>query len=516
MNRIMKISGRLPLFFLMAATWLIAIYKLDNNSLWLDEARTYEISSQKTWPSVVEAVIQKRPYPPLYFLATHEILKFVPNEFGLRLLSAICGTMGIAAIFLLGQLMVGTWPAFLGCLVLLQAPSFLFHLKDGNCYAMLLCFGAFSTYFLFKNLEQSKQVNFIWFSFFSMLTSLTHLFGAVYIGSLILAFVFVEFFYIFDFKKFISKNKTFLIYSSISLFLICFEIWFISTHSAKIKESYVWADACNFKLIFKQIKNSYGSFFSIFGLVLQILGVFYFVCFNKKAGIFISTILLVHLFIFAPILVVVYSILPRYIFILMPAFIVLTSGGFALIPSLCSLRGWKWKPLKTIIFLSWFIFISFTTIKFYSKIHYLEYQSSWRQIASMLQQANQKNDIIFICADYTQVVLDYYYHGDVQRIGISNKVQANELSQIIDRNIIGKQRVWLILSHAGTKNKSVFNYLFHFKKTTQTKKGIKISLGTRLILGNPNAGVSIFRIEKRIEGKRSSADINSQDTILTL
>ena len=99
--------------------WLVSIFHLSYESMWIDEAQTLTTSSQGIFQLV--QTIAKDVHPPIYFLWVHFWLNFVgsDNLFILRLSSAVPGIIAVALCYRL------TWEWFENRLAALGAASFL-------------------------------------------------------------------------------------------------------------------------------------------------------------------------------------------------------------------------------------------------------------------------------------------------------------------------------------------------------------------------------------------------------
>ena len=77
-------------------------------------------------------------------------------------------------------------------------------------------------------------------------------------------------------------------------------------------------------------------------------------------------------------------------------------------------------------------------------------KGQWREVADLVEQNSTRNDVIIFCKDVCQVPFDYYYQGDLAEFGIKSSVgDTGEIAVFVDDAVYGKDRLWLVLSHAG-------------------------------------------------------------------
>jgi hypothetical protein len=113
----------------------------------------------------------------------------------------------------------------------------------------------------------------------------------------------------------------------------------------------------------------------------------------------------------------------------------------------------KWLLYPVLIFIT--LLSSLGLYQYYKN----DVKEQWREVASFVEDNSKGNDVVIICAKYCQVPFDYYYRGNLPEFGIGNTVkETQELATFVDNAVQGKDRLWLILSHAG-KEAPIRDYL---------------------------------------------------------
>jgi mannosyltransferase len=104
------VGGRVALWVLGAVVVGGAVLRfatLDHQSLWYDEALTWQLILMPLG-DLIRAVVDTENTPPLFYAATHVSTKVAgTGEVGLRLVSALAGTLTIAVAFVAGRQLAG-------------------------------------------------------------------------------------------------------------------------------------------------------------------------------------------------------------------------------------------------------------------------------------------------------------------------------------------------------------------------------------------------------------------------
>jgi mannosyltransferase len=125
---------------LIALGFGLRLYRLDTQSFWYDEA--YSAGVAGATPGQVISNRFSDVHPPLYYLALHYWQDIDAGDFTVRLLSAMLGTAGIAAMYALGKTLfeenVGLAASALTCL----APYTVFYGQEARMYSLVLLLSA--------------------------------------------------------------------------------------------------------------------------------------------------------------------------------------------------------------------------------------------------------------------------------------------------------------------------------------------------------------------------------------
>ncbi len=164
----------MALVLVLALGSLLAATRRMGHSVWFDESQTHLIAGQPTYSAIAEMARQIRPYPPLYFVVVHHVLKWRPDEAGPRLASALFGALGIVAVFLLGRRISGERAGLLAACFYALTPGAFRYFVDGNPYTLLALASTLSTWMLFRAAASGRGRDWLWYTVFALLGLATH------------------------------------------------------------------------------------------------------------------------------------------------------------------------------------------------------------------------------------------------------------------------------------------------------------------------------------------------------
>lgn len=533
LHRIKRTSDWIAAFvliILVAVAFMIGINRLQDPSIWLDEARTAEIAQQKTYGDVVKKALALRPYPPLYFLIVHDFLTFRNDEFGLRLPSVLFGSLLMAAVFLLGRALYGNLIGLVSAVLTLSSFQFFFHLRDANCYTVLAFFTTMSTYLFWKAMNQPGKTNWFLYLLFALFSIQTHHVGMIFILSqLMIGLGFIAADQLGIGKKFspidptipaegnilsrwegqkseslfgFRRNRNFSV-AAIGILLFVFLWLLFYKHMGGVRVSAfsgfsiskLWA--CVFSAsTFRLIKTSYFAYTpSWYVLALQLMGLLTVLRFERRRGLF----LLWHILVPAAVIFISLSVTApvgasRYTFLLFPLLNILCAC--TLKAGNCVPRKLRLGPVFRYLILGAVLTVMFLHIRvplratpFVLRHPGIE---NWRRTAEILTTEGNKGDVAFICAGFTVNALNYYYHGPIHRIEVERgTADEAKLREAVIPHIRDKKRIWLILSHE-EKDEKITYFLDRLNLSFVRENGLRIQIQTARLAEQSLTGIRII------------------------
>jgi uncharacterized membrane protein len=156
MNVINWLKENKLLIIITAFATFLRIYKIDYQSVWLDEIFSLNQSNPKM--SLIEIYKYLRtydPHPPLYYFSLHFFFQiFGYTTFVMRLYSALFGVAGIIAIYYLGKELMNKKVGLIAALLLSVNYFQIYYSQEARMYSMLFFTTTLSFYFLIKFIKK--------------------------------------------------------------------------------------------------------------------------------------------------------------------------------------------------------------------------------------------------------------------------------------------------------------------------------------------------------------------------
>lgn len=187
-------------YILLAILFLATIlrfYRLDFQSLWLDEVLTMKDANPKlTLKEFYDGIMFWEFMPHLYYFITRILFEvFGFSTFVARAFSAIIGVFGIYAIYLLGKEIFNRKAGLIAAALLAVNIYHISYSQEIRPYGMLFLFSTLSFYRLIIFIKNSSVKNAIFYGIFTGLIVNSHFFGVLTILSqciILLYFLFIR------------------------------------------------------------------------------------------------------------------------------------------------------------------------------------------------------------------------------------------------------------------------------------------------------------------------------------
>lgn len=375
---------------------LLRFYNLGYNSLWLDEATTYNIAL-KSVPDIWQVTTEGEFNPPLFYWCEHVMLLFGNSEVVLRLIPALLGILTIPLIYLVGKEFMDRNVGIIAAAAFAFSPFLVFYSQEARAYSMMLFFVTFSMVFYFRALKNNDLINWVLFGILSALAFWSHFYALVIIGALIL-YALLEL--LPKVRSSVSAAKP-LAVSCIVFGIICLPLILVTIQLfAKRTASAPTFGIQGFGIIigtFAQISGSEVAMYLL--LLLFIAGIAQAFRMDKKKGIFLVTLTFLT-FVISYILSFIIPMQPRYLIFLAIVFFL----GIALSYQL--LFTWIKSPGVVYGFVTLLVVLSAPVLMEYYSGYAKE---DWKGFAGGLQQLTHKGDFVIVVPGYVSQPLDYYY-----------------------------------------------------------------------------------------------------------
>jgi mannosyltransferase len=172
--------------FIIVVGFLLRIYRIDDQSVWYDEAFSLTVS-RLPLAEMTDQLIRDFCQPPLHYYMLHvwfELFGF--GAFQARLLSAVFGTLAIVMIYLFARYLFDPKTAFLSAILLAVSQLAVMYSQEARPYALFLFLVLCSSYSFVRALQE-KNERFWWgFVAWAILMIYTHYYGVFVVLALFL------------------------------------------------------------------------------------------------------------------------------------------------------------------------------------------------------------------------------------------------------------------------------------------------------------------------------------------
>lgn len=189
-NKLRALVRSWPLFLsaLFLVALLIRIYRLDAQSLWLDELNTWWLVAKAPWSALLADMWRSESAYPLYHLLLKGWIALAGDSaWALRFPSALAGAVAVVAIALaakeLQDLTVSDktassmrYPLAAGVLLAI-APFALWYAQEVKTYGLILCTSALTIWLLLRALRCNNRASWLAFAAIALMSVFAHRFA---------------------------------------------------------------------------------------------------------------------------------------------------------------------------------------------------------------------------------------------------------------------------------------------------------------------------------------------------
>ena len=129
-------SAHLLLLAIVALGAFLRFYHIGGKGLWIDEAFSTWMGQQPVG-QMLSWLVRIDQHPPLYYLLLHIWMRLGDGEALVRAFSALCSTLTIPVIYLLGRRLAGRKLGLLAALILVISPFHVHFAQEARMYALL-------------------------------------------------------------------------------------------------------------------------------------------------------------------------------------------------------------------------------------------------------------------------------------------------------------------------------------------------------------------------------------------
>lgn len=389
-----KTKSYFLLTLILSISLAMRLWKLDFQSLWLDELHTMnEADPDIDWKSMLFYLKCCDQQPPLYFvLARISFEIFGHTAIAVRLISVFAGTVSIWAMFLLGKEILNRNLGLIAAS--LTAVNFynLHYSQEARVYSLAFLFSIFSFLFLIRVLKKLTLNNSILYAVFTLLLLYSHYYGLFILSSQIVLIILFLFFT----EK--SKRQLYIRRFLLSggIVAVGYFPWLPYLKAMSEIHSF-WAPPVSIGFLRDYFFQYFGNASVLKHLLIVLLFGYLVKVFHttRRPGvnpvesnplwfsfIILSTWILVTVLIpFLRSIWVVPMLVPRYTIVILPAFLIVLAYAIELI---------NYKSLKWIVF-SLFMIFSLNNIIVVKKYYSVISKSQFREMTQFVVENNGEN-----------------------------------------------------------------------------------------------------------------------------
>jgi mannosyltransferase len=374
-----------PIYFLVAlivAGAFLRLYNLGFNSLWLDEASTYSISSQSfftIWQSMVGGEFN----PPLFYWIEHIMLWFGNNEIILRLLPAMFGIFAIPIFYFIGKEFLNEKTGIIMAALATFSPFLILYSQEARAYSAMLFF--ISLAFLFY----LKGNRWILFGIMCSIAMWIHFYSFVVIFSLILIHLIVY-------------RKKEIIKSVITIGVLCAPLFYEGVKLFLLRTSIAPSFGIQgTNLLIETISelSGFNIAMALIFIIMSIIGIFLLKNKNKSIMLILT---IMGIMVVSFILSYKMPMMPRYLIVLAPFFYLAVALAF--------------NKIKTTRIVCAILAILILTSAPFLCSYYTQYsKDDWKGFGGLLQEKTNTGDVVVIVPGYISQPLNYYYNNTTDK-----------------------------------------------------------------------------------------------------
>lgn len=413
------------LVVLIVVSFFLRFFNLTFNSLWLDEAATYDfakLSLDELW----ETMVGGERNPPLFYYIEHILISlFGASEFVLRFVPALVGSLTIPVFYLIGREVLGRFGGIISAGLLTFSSYHIFYSQDARAYALVLFFFSIALLNYIYALKRGMIRYWVLCGIFCSLSFWTHMYVAIAIAALFLHAIIekrktlikgIE-----DIKQVVAGLLAFVL-PSLPL-LIATLMLFLKQTSAG---SPTWG-LTGISIITTTITqfSGYLEYLAVIFVLIFIVGIVFLVI-NKEIRYFglLAILSILISFIGTYVFSTMSSISPRHLIFILPFYFITIAAAFCLIP-----RTIDYQKVAVVLL----IIICLLNLPYLSTYYTSYSKEDWRGMSDTLVNITDEGDYVVPVPSYMSLPLDYYYNSTADNtieVGASSKDQLQDIENL--------------------------------------------------------------------------------------
>jgi hypothetical protein len=411
----------------------LRFFNLGFNPLWLDEAVTLQFAQQtfgEYWHTVATGTDFN---PPLYIWLIHAVITFGTSEVVLRVLSALCGTIAIPAIYLMGKEFWDKNVGIIAAALLTFSGMHISYSQEARAYSLFVVVIVLQIWLYWKAINTNTPRSWIVFGLVSALCCWSHFYG--FIMTLILV-VLTPVMMLEVFRAGISKIRPFL-YGILTCFVACIPLIILTASLFLIRTSKPPTFGLQgfdlFFMAFAQFSSYSLIVLGIF-IVLFILGMTAVFYAEWKKAVFILAVIALT-FIISNYLSYRMPMEARHLILLLPVFYVGIATSY-----LIFVRFIRNKAVIYAFILVACLVNAPLLANYYTHLS----KEDWRGLSGTLSGVTTEGDFVVTVPNYMDIPLKYYYSPSSDGTVLRGASSVKEIHDILQDR--GNVSVYIVMT----------------------------------------------------------------------
>lgn len=178
MEKTKNLFSKYAIWLILLGASVLRFLRIDDRDFWYDEAFTGVAIKENFWRMI--NMIIKDVHPPLYYVFVKIFSSFFGySVFGIRILSAFFGVLGIWAVYLFAKNLFGKKAALWASAIMAISPFAIQYSQEARMYAMFGFLFTLASYFFIRGLQTEKNKYYYLWGLFLGLSALTHYMGII-------------------------------------------------------------------------------------------------------------------------------------------------------------------------------------------------------------------------------------------------------------------------------------------------------------------------------------------------
>ena len=443
-NILDKLQENKWLVLILLVAVILRVYKIDFQSLWMDEIYTLNVaSSNHSFSTIISEVNLRESFPYLYFFIMNTMFTlFGDTSIVARIPSVIFGVATVWMMYKLGKEAYSKNVGLIAALLITFNEYAIFHSQDARAYSMYLLCLLFCYYKFIKYIKEDTKRNMIWYAVSAGILLNSNFFSVLNV----LAQGFILVFILFSLDKTERANyfkRILIIAGIVFLFFIpnAYKFYLLS----QFKSSWIPAPSND------GLTNILKEFISVSEILVFVYGLLftYFIVkvFSQKQTknikeIISNKLVFNYLILFTWISLVVVVILlksylssslyvSRYFISIFPAIILAISIAFVNIKNI-QVR------LSYLALLVFFMAFDLVVVKRY---YHTPIKAQFREASDMVKFYNPNKDVVYTSLKYWY---DYFLTNNGQKFEVVDKANLSVLVKEMQANPAMLKSFWIV------------------------------------------------------------------------